>query len=82
MTDITYTLVEHDGGWAYKLGAVFSETFISHDAALRAAQRAASEQRVSGETTGIVYEDEKGRWRAELSDGEDRPTTHVVDAAP
>ena len=79
MTDITYTIVEHDSGWAYKLGAVFSETFKTHDAALHAAKRAAGEQQVSGETTGIVYEDEKGRWHADVSDGEDRPTTHVVD---
>ncbi|MBI1684684.1 DUF2188 domain-containing protein [Caulobacter hibisci] len=77
MTDITYTIVEHDGGWAYKLGAVFSETFPSHDAALAAAKRAAGEQQVAGETTGITYEDEKGQWRAEVSEGDDRPTTHV-----
>ena len=38
MTDITYRIVEHDGGWAYKLGDVFSETFPDHDAAMRAAR--------------------------------------------
>ena len=81
MTDITYTIVEHDGGWAYKLGDVFSETFKTHDAALRAAQRVAGEQRVGGEDTGIVYEDAKGQWHEELSAGDDRPTTHVVDKA-
>lgn len=80
MTDITYTIVEHDGGWAYKLGEVFSETFASHDAALAAAKRAAGEQRVSGETTGITYEDAKGQWREEIAAGDDRPTTHVVDS--
>ena len=80
MTDITYTIVEHDGGWAYKLGDVFSETFKTHDAALTAAKRVAAEQRVPGETEGIVYEDAKGQWREELSSGDDRPTTHVVDS--
>lgn len=79
MTDITYTIVEHDGGWAYKLGDVFSETFRSHDAALAAAKRAAGEQKVAGDTVGITYEDERGQWREELSDGHDRPTTHVED---
>jgi hypothetical protein len=59
MTDITYTIVEHDGGWAYKVGDVFSETFKTHDAALHAAQRAAGEQRVAGDETGISYEDER-----------------------
>jgi hypothetical protein len=79
MTDVTYRIVEHDGGWAYKVGDVFSETFRTHDAALHAAQRAAGEQRVAGEDTGISYEDERGRWRDELSAGDDRPTTQVVD---
>lgn len=31
MTRITYEIVEHDGGWAYKVGDVFSEPFPSHD---------------------------------------------------
>jgi hypothetical protein len=79
MTDITYTIVEHDGGWAYKVGDVFSETFRTHDAALHAAQRAAGEQRVAGDDTGISYEDDRGQWRDELSAGDDRPVTHVVD---
>ena len=26
MTEVTYTIVEHDGGWAYKVGDTFSET--------------------------------------------------------
>jgi hypothetical protein len=40
MSKITYEIVEHDGGWAYRVGAVFSETFPSHDLARkRSAQR-------------------------------------------
>ena len=31
MTRIIYEIVEHDGGWAYKVGDVFSEPFPSHD---------------------------------------------------
>ena len=31
MTRITYEIVGHDGGWAYKMGDVFSEPFPSHD---------------------------------------------------
>jgi hypothetical protein len=33
MTKITYEIVEHDGGWAYKAEGVFSEAFRSHDEA-------------------------------------------------
>jgi hypothetical protein len=30
MNKITYEVVEHDGGWAYRVDGVFSETFPSH----------------------------------------------------
>ncbi len=77
MAHVTYEIVQHDGGWAYRVDGVFSETFPSHDAARRAAERAAGEQRVSGETTGIAFEDESGHWHEELSEGTDRPATDV-----
>jgi hypothetical protein len=77
MTDITYTIVEHDGGWAYKLGDVFSETFATHDAASRAARRAAAEQQLGGKDETISYQNDRGEWKTELSDGGDRPQTHV-----
>jgi hypothetical protein len=77
MSHITYEIVEHDGGWAYRVDGVYSETFPTHDAALTAARRAAGEQRVPGEETGISWEDEKGRWHNELSEGDDRPLTDV-----
>jgi hypothetical protein len=79
MTKITYEIVEHDGGWAYRLDGAYSETFPNHDAAFVAAKRAAIEQQRPGETTGIVYEDERGRWHFEISQGDDRPTTTVED---
>ena len=77
MSKLTYEIVEHDGGWAYRVDGVYSETFRTHDAARKAAERAAGEQRVSGETTGITYEDESGRWREEVDAGDDRPETEV-----
>jgi hypothetical protein len=77
MSSVTYEIVEHDGGWAYRVGGVYSETFGSHDAAARAAHRAAREQQQPGETTGIRYEDERGVWREEIASGDDRPQTEV-----
>ena len=77
MIKITYEIVEHDGGWAYKVGDVFSEPFPSHDDARRAAERAAHEQVVPGDSTGISFEDKEGRWHEELSTGSDRPKTEV-----
>lgn len=81
MTEVVYHVVEHDGGWAYQVGGSYSETFPTHEAAHAAAARAAGEQRVSGETEGLVYEDASGRWRAEVSPGDDRPDTRVEDEA-
>jgi hypothetical protein len=77
MSHVTYHIVEHDGGWAYRVDGVYSETFPTHDAAKAAARRAAGEQRVSGDTAAIAYEDERGRWHEELSEGDDRPETGV-----
>jgi hypothetical protein len=77
MTKTTYEIVEHDGGWAYRVDGVFSETFPSHDMAREAAERAAKEQVVPGDTTSISYEDKDGRWHDELSAGDDRPETDV-----
>lgn len=77
MTTVVYEVVEHDGGWAYRVDGVFSESFPSHDAARRAAERAAREQGVAGETTGITYEDAQGRWHQEVAEGGDRPSTEV-----
>jgi len=77
MDTVVYEIVEHDGGWAYKVGDAFSETYPSHDLARAAAERAAAEQRLSGETTDIQYEDDRGRWRTEHALGRDRPATEV-----
>ena len=63
MSAVTYQIVEHDGGWAYRVGGTFSETFKTHAEALRAAQAAAVEQQVAGATEGIQYEDAEGTAR-------------------
>jgi hypothetical protein len=77
MARVTYEITEHDGGWAYRVDGVYSETFRSHDAARAAARRAAGEQRISGEEAAISWEDERGVWHEELDEGDDRPETEV-----
>jgi hypothetical protein len=79
MSPITYTVVEHDGGWAYKVGDVFSETFATRQLAHAAAALAALEQRTPGEGAPIEYEDRSGRWHEEVARGNDRPDTKVKD---
>lgn len=77
MTQITYRIVEHDGGWAYKVGDSFSETFPNAAAARAAATRASREQRVSDSTAWIEFESPNGEWITERADGHDRPDTAV-----
>jgi hypothetical protein len=77
MSKIVYEIVEHDDGWAYRVDGVFSETFPSHDLARRAAERAAAEQHVPGNTAHISWEDKQGRWHEEVAKGDDRPETEV-----
>jgi Uncharacterized protein conserved in bacteria (DUF2188) len=79
MTKIVYEIIQHDGGWAFKLGDTISETFRSHDAAKAAARQVALEQQRPGEDVGISWEDERGRWHQEVSDGEDRPEVEIRD---
>jgi hypothetical protein len=78
MAHIHYRIVAHDGGWAYTLDNVFSEPFPSRAAALAAAKRVAAEQHVPGNTTRIEFQDEAGKWHAEVSEGTDRPDADVV----
>jgi len=69
MAKLTYKIVEHDGGWAYKVGSTFSETFRTHQEALRAAEIASSEQQIAGTTELEPPRDRQsprlhaGRWR-------------------
>ena len=79
MAEVTYEIVEHDGGWAYKVDGVFSEPFPTHADALAAAQAAAEEQMVPGDTEVIEFEDDKGKWHTETASGRDRPSTVIKD---
>lgn len=78
MTKVVYEVVEHDGGWAYRVKDVYSETFPSYNAALKAANSAAQRQTAAGATTGIMYEDRDGHWHTEVAKGNDRPQTEVA----
>lgn len=78
---VTYHVGQHDGGFAYRLDDVWSETFPDHDAALEAAKDAARRQQIGGDTVEISYQLADGRWQTQHVDGGDRPETDVVDDA-
>lgn len=75
--ELVYEVVEHEGGWAYRVGDTLSEAFPSQKIAEQAAKRAADEQRLTGDTTDILFEDGQGVWRQETSLGDDRPKTAI-----
>jgi hypothetical protein len=77
MTKVTYEIVKHDGGWAYRVQETYSEPYPTHAAARAAAELAASEQQASGDSVTISYEDKEGKWHKEVSPGNDRPQTDV-----
>lgn len=79
MAKVVYHIVEHDGGWAYKLADVFSETFPNREAAMAAAKRAAAEQQVGGADDEIQYQDADYSWHEEHSEGGDRPQAEVAE---
>ncbi|HEY1899775.1 MAG TPA: DUF2188 domain-containing protein [Steroidobacteraceae bacterium] len=77
MGKIIYQIVQHDGGWAYRVDETYSETFPTQESARQAAQRAAREQALPGDPAVIAYEDKKGHWHRERSAANDRPEPEV-----
>lgn len=79
MVKVTYEIVPHDEGWAYRLNGAYSERFASHDEALEAARIVVKELSLNDEPVRIIYQDESGKWRAEMSSGDDRPEVEILD---
>jgi hypothetical protein len=79
MTQVTYHVVAHDEGYAYRVGDVYSEPFPTREEALEAASIAAAEHRLAGRDAEIKFQDKSGKWQTEHADGTDRPETDVED---
>lgn len=77
MAHVTYYIVVHDHGFAYRVGDTFSQTYLTRQAARAAAKEAAAEQEEPGEGISILYETEDGEWKREDVSGRDRPETEV-----
>lgn len=77
MSEIHYEVVEHDGGWTYKLGDVFAETYATREEAAAAAHEVAQEQQLPGTDEVIEYQDADGEWKVETASGDDRPEVEV-----
>jgi hypothetical protein len=53
MAYLTYEIVQHDGGWAYKLGDTLSETYIHRQDAVEGAKSAASRQKMDAQDVSV-----------------------------
>ena len=62
MADITYQVVPHDNGWAYKLGETLSETYPTADEAIVHAKDAASRQKIGDGDALLAYPSPDGGW--------------------
>lgn len=78
MSSLTYRIVEHNGGFAYSVDGVYSETFSTHDAAVAAAREAAERQHGGVSPRAIEYQDADGRWHSEMA-RDNGPVTAVQD---
>ena len=79
MPEVIYEIVEHDGGWAYKVDGGFRNPSQPMPRRSPLRRMAAAEQEIPGHTETIEYDDEKGKWHTETASGRDRPHTVVTD---
>ena len=77
MAKITYHIVEHDGGWAYRVDGVFSETFPSPRRGPQPRSAPLRSSTCRAKPAAISWEDKNGKWHEELARGDDRPETDV-----
>jgi hypothetical protein len=63
MVDITYQIVPHDEGWAYKLGDTLSETYSSAEEAADRARSAAARQKIGDGDATLAYPAPDGGWK-------------------
>jgi hypothetical protein len=62
MSNITYRVVKHDGGWAYEANGTYSAQFQTREAARKAARLAATVLAAANEITSPSDEDKNGQW--------------------
>ena len=78
MTKLNYEIVERDGGYAWKLGDAFSETYPTRDAASAAAIED-SARRQSGTAQSTAQSDgDARRWHNEMANNDTGHETSII----
>lgn len=67
MVKITYEVVKHDGGWAYRVDGAYSSPFPSHSDALQAATIAATAQQRRDQSDALAMDVEQGNMQDRLN---------------
>lgn len=78
MTEVIYEIGEHDGGWAYKVGNVYSDPIAPAKAFMQPRPKSLWNSACPGETEAIQFEDAKGQWHTETAQGGDRPRPEII----
>ncbi len=79
MSEVTYRIVEHDGGFAYKVGDVFSETFPKSRRGAASGPGRGGRAAGSPARRGHPLPGSGGGWHDETAQGSDRPRARVVE---
>jgi hypothetical protein len=77
MSHVTYQIVEHDGGWAYKVGDCLLRVLCVQGVGADSRPESGSGTNGPGDDEAIEYEDKVGKWHDEDAKGSDRPDTEV-----
>jgi hypothetical protein len=74
MADVTYEIVEYDGGWAYKLGDTISQRYPTRESAMINAEQAAGDQQARRNADDKIGDDRKIQGQDDGPRDLDNPT--------
>lgn len=78
MTKLNYKIVEREGGYAWKLGDAFSETYPTRDAARAAAVDDANKRQSGRGQTTAQSDGDARRWHNEMADNDTGRETDII----
>ena len=79
MSEVTYEIVEHDGGWAYKVDGALSRCSRPMRQRSRQHRPPPLSRKPPARPKRLNTKTRKGKWHTETARGSDRPETHIKD---
>ncbi|MAZ17255.1 hypothetical protein [Oricola sp.] len=81
MTNPNYEIVEREGGFAWKLGDAFSETYPTRDAASAAAIEDSAKRQSGKARTNAQADGDARRWHDEMADNDTGHETDIINSS-